>query len=288
MRRFFYAISNDTDNSEDTTYPRLSTLPIGASVELTESIVHHWCRVLRANVGDKGVLFDGFGGEYQVQLQTISKKHATVTLLTHIEDDRSASVLTKIGLVMSRAERMDYAIQKSTELGVTAIQLLSSHHGEVNLKPAQVEKKLAHWQQVAIAACEQCGLNRPPLILAPVSINDWLLKVVDSDQEMAVSPIVAALSQDFYYQKLQQPADLRMQLSVPALGQPAMPELLPVTLKQSAPYIELLIGPEGGLSDDECQQAADVGFHPWQIGTRVLRTETAPVIALATLHALSH
>lgn len=288
MRRFFYAISNDTDNSEDTTYPRLSTLPIGASVELTESIVHHWCRVLRANVGDKGVLFDGFGGEYQVQLQTISKKHATVTLLTHIEDDRSASVLTKIGLVMSRAERMDYAIQKSTELGVTAIQLLSSHHGEVNLKPAQVEKKLAHWQQVAIAACEQCGLNRPPLILAPVSINDWLLKVVDSDQEMAVSPIVAALSQDFYYQKLQQPADLRMQLSVPALGQPAMPELLPVTLKQSAPYIELLIGPEGGLSNDECQQAADVGFHPWQIGTRVLRTETAPVIALATLHALSH
>lgn len=288
MRRFFYAISNDTDNSEDTTYPRLSTLPIGASVELTESIVHHWCRVLRANVGDKGVLFDGFGGEYQVQLQTISKKHATVTLLTHIEDDRSASVLTKIGLVMSRAERMDYAIQKSTELGVTAIQLLSSHHGEVNLKPAQVEKKLAHWQQVAIAACEQCGLNRPPLILAPVSINDWLLKVVDSDQEMAVSPIVAALSQDFYYQKLQQPADLRMQLSVPALGQPTMPELLPVTLKQSAPYIELLIGPEGGLSNDECQQAADVGFHPWQIGTRVLRTETAPVIALATLHALSH
>lgn len=211
-----------------------------------------------------------------------------MTLLTHIEDDRSASVLTKIGLVMSRAERMDYAIQKSTELGVTAIQLLSSHHGEVNLKPAQVEKKLAHWQQVAIAACEQCGLNRPPLILAPVSINDWLLKVVDSDQEMAVSPIVAALSQDFYYQKLQQPADLRMQLSVPALGQPAMPELLPVTLKQSAPYIELLIGPEGGLSNDECQQAADVGFHPWQIGTRVLRTETAPVIALATLHALSH
>ncbi len=121
--------SNDVTNENEkaATYPQLSTLPIGASVELTESIVHHWCRVLRANIGDKGILFDGFGGEYQVQLQTISKKHATATLLAHVDTDRNAAVLTKIGLVISRGERMDYAIQKSTELGVTAIQLLSSH-----------------------------------------------------------------------------------------------------------------------------------------------------------------
>ena len=297
MRRFFYAtdsnISNDVTNENEkaATYPQLSTLPIGASVELTESIVHHWCRVLRANIGDKGILFDGFGGEYQVQLQTISKKHATATLLAHVDTDRNAAVLTKIGLVISRGERMDYAIQKSTELGVTAIQLLSSHHGEVNLKPAQVEKKLAQWQQVAIAACEQCGLNRPPLIIAPLSIDDWLLNVAASEKanekEMIVSPMVAELSKDAYYQVLQQPADLRLQLSVPAAGQPLMPEALPVVLKQHAPYIELLIGPEGGLSADECAKAADVGFAPWQIGPRVLRTETAPVVALATLSALA-
>ena len=297
MRRFFYAtnsnISNDVTNENEkaATYPQLSTLPIGASVELTESIVHHWCRVLRANIGDKGILFDGFGGEYQVQLQTISKKHATATLLAHVDTDRNAAVLTKIGLVISRGERMDYAIQKSTELGVTAIQLLSSHHGEVNLKPAQVEKKLAQWQQVAIAACEQCGLNRPPLIIAPLSIDDWLLNVAANEKanekEMVVSPMVAELSKDTYYKVLQQPADLRLQLSVPAAGQPLMPEALPVVLKQHAPYIELLIGPEGGLSADECAKAADVGFAPWQIGPRVLRTETAPVVALATLSALA-
>ena len=234
-------------------------------------------------------MFDGFGGEYQVQLQTISKKHATATLLAHVDTDRNAAVLTKIGLVISRGERMDYAIQKSTELGVTAIQLLSSHHGEVNLKPAQVEKKLAQWQQVAIAACEQCGLNRPPLIIAPLSIDDWLLNVAASENknEMVISPIVAELSKDAYYQVLQRPADLRLQLSVPAAGQPLMPEALPVVLKQHAPYIELLIGPEGGLSADECAKAADVGFAPWQIGPRVLRTETAPVVALATLSALA-
>jgi len=295
VRRFFYDTSNNISDERGLLHPQLSTLPIGANVELTESIAHHWCRVLRANIGDQGILFDGFGGEYQMQLQTISKKHATVTLLAHINTDRSTSMFTKIGLVMSRGERMDYAIQKSTELGVTAIQLLSSHHGEVNLKPAQVEKKLAHWQQVAIAACEQCGLNRPPLIIAPVSINDWLQGSATHslDSQMDVSPptvstIVTTLSQDPYYQILQQPADLRMQLSVPAAGQPAIPKSLPEVLKQQSPYLELLIGPEGGLSVDECQQAANVGFEPWQIGSRILRTETAPVVALATLQALSH
>ena len=294
MRRFFYdTSSNDIHDGKHPIHPQLNTLSIGTTVELTENIVHHWCRVLRANIGDQGVLFDGFGGEYQVQLQTISKKHATATLLAHVADERSASVFTKIGLVMSRGERMDYAIQKSTELGVTAIQLLSSHHGEVNLKPAQVEKKLAHWQQVAIAACEQCGLNRPPLIIEPLSINDWLNNLdnkpshTESNTEMAVSPIVSTLSLDPHYQILQQTANLRMQLSVPAAGQSAMPKSLPVVLKQKNAYIELLIGPEGGLSIDECQQAAAVGFEPWQIGTRVLRTETAPVVALATIHALS-
>lgn len=292
MRRFFYAVSND--NADASALPKLGELPIGSNVELPDSIVHHWCRVLRANIGDQGILFDGFGGEYTVQLQAISKKNATATLLAHIDDDRTAPTITQIGLVMSRGERMDYAIQKATELGVTAIQLLSSHHGEVTLKPAQVEKKLAHWQQVAIAACEQCGLNRPPLILAPQSINEWLsntnsdAKTTDvTKTQMAVSSIVSVLSHDPYYQVLANAADLCMQMSVPAAGQPATPNALPDTLKQQTPYIKLLIGPEGGLSHDECQQAQNVGFEPWQIGTRVLRTETAPVVALATLHALS-
>ncbi|WP_201556312.1 16S rRNA (uracil(1498)-N(3))-methyltransferase [Psychrobacter sp. 72-O-c] len=292
MRRFFYAINSDDydHKSEQSCQPRLSSLPIGNDVELPDSIVHHWCRVLRANIGDQGILFDGFGGEYQVQLQTISKKHATVTLLAHISDDRSATIISKIGLVMSRGDRMDYAIQKATELGVTAIQLLSSHHGEVSLKPLQVDKKLHQWQQVALAACEQCGLNRPPLILAPQSISQWLntdtasLRVDD----VSVSPTMVALSQDPYYQVLNHQADIRLQMSVPAIGQPLMPEALLTVLKQQLPYIELLIGPEGGLSNDERMQAEHSGFAPWQIGARVLRTETAPLVALATLHALSY
>lgn len=291
MRRFFYA----TNNNE---YPKLSSVAIGQSLGLTEAITHHWCRVLRASIGDQGILFDGFGGEYQVQLQTISKKQATAVLLAYNDVDRTAPVITKIGLVMSRGERMDYAIQKSTELGVTAIQLLSSQHGEVTLKPAQVEKKLAHWQQIAIAACEQCGLNRPPLILAPLPIQQWLAQSaadnsVDaanmsvSSSSSAVSASISILSQDEYYQKLKCPADLRLQLSVPTADQPLMPVALREVLATQHPYLQLLIGPEGGLSVEECQQAAQVGFLPWQIGARVLRTETAPVVALSSLYALS-
>ena len=288
MRRFFYAIDHDSIDAPP--LPKLSVCPIGGDIDLPDSIVHHWCRVLRANVGDQGILFDGFGGEYQVELQTISKKKATATLLSHLDDDRSSPIISKIGLVMSRGERMDYAVQKATELGVTAIQLLSSHHGEVNLKPAQTEKKLTHWQQIAIAACEQCGLNRPPLILAPLSITAWLNQS-ESDSlnlKTKVSPIVSTLSQDTYYDVLKTAADLRMQMSVPAAGQPACPEALTTIIKQKSPYIDLLIGPEGGLSDEEYQQAEQVNFLPWQIGSRVLRTETAPVVALATLLALHH
>ncbi|MBU5615596.1 16S rRNA (uracil(1498)-N(3))-methyltransferase [Psychrobacter sp. TAE2020] len=315
MRRFFYAanlddINKDNNKPEDHNnnrphYPKLNTLVIGASLILTETITHHWCRVLRANSGERGILFDGFGGEYLVELATISKKQATAILLTHNTDDRTAPFISKIGLVISRGERMDYAIQKSTELGVTAIQLLSSHHGEVHLKPLQVDKKVAHWQQVAIAACEQCGLNRPPLIIAPVSIDAWLQTLakpsVDNTtngrsdshpskvigNQIAVGSAMTALSQDPYYQQLQQQADLSLMLSVPAVAQPLMPTTLCNVLAKPLPYINLLVGPEGGLSTDECQQAQQVGFAAWQIGTRVLRTETAPIVALATLHALS-
>lgn len=285
MRRFFY----DTSSNETSELSKLSSYCIGSDVALTDNIVHHWCRVLRANIGDQGVLFDGFGGAYQVQLQAISKKHATVTLIAHHSDDCSAPFTSKIALVMSRAERMDYAIQKATELGVTAIQLLSSHHGEVSLKPAQVDKKLLHWQQIAIAACEQCGLNRPPLIIAPKPIAEWLHEDSNTNKisrDIAVSPIVSVLSQDPYYHPLHTQADLRLMMSVPAAGQPTIPKALSAVLAQDLPYIELLIGPEGGLSQEECTQAEQVGFAPWQIGTRVLRTETAPVVALATLQAL--
>lgn len=293
MRRFFYATNTDLSAIHNTdTVSSLSPLAVGTTVYLTDSITHHWCRVLRASVGDMGILFDGFGGEYQVQLQSISKKQASVSVISYRDDDRQAPILSKIGLVMSRGDRMDYAIQKSTELGVTAIQLLSSQHGEVNLKSGQVEKKLLHWQQIAIAACEQCGLNRPPLIFAPIPINEWMAHLEEDAITInkTLNPIVNSLGEDAYYQAINVRTDFRLLLSVPAKDQPLMPSNLLSTLTADTskrPYIELLIGPEGGLSVEESTMAATAGFESWQIGHRILRTETAPVVALATLHALT-
>ncbi len=131
MRRFFY-------NSYQ--QKRLNEYALQDDICLTEDIHHHWCRVLRAKVGEQALLFDGFGGEYFVELVEISKKSSSVQLISYHSVDREANFYSEIGLVISRGDRMDYAIQKATEMGVTAIQLLTSQHGEVRLKPAQIAK----------------------------------------------------------------------------------------------------------------------------------------------------
>lgn len=321
MRRFFYSYQSDGV----AVYPMLSSLKVGDDVDLPMDICHHWCQVLRAKVGDVGVLFDGLGGEYQVCLSHIDKKSAQVTLQGFDKVDREANIHAKLALVMSRGDRMDYAIQKATELGVVAIQLLSSHHGEVHLKSQQVDKKLAHWQQIAISACEQCGLNRPPLLLAPMPIADYLSLSADVSNDkhdtndknnkndkhgIKVSNSVARLIDEPYYQRLlmpsmliisSKPEHIKLMLSVPNVDNAGVDirakGLLTVLnhikshtkshIKNHAkPTIELLIGGEGGLSLAEQKQALATGWQAWQIGERVLRTETAPVVALASLQAL--
>lgn len=321
MRRFFYSYQSD----DVAVYPMLSSLKVGDDVDLPMDICHHWCQVLRAKVGDVGVLFDGLGGEYQVCLSHIDKKSAQVTLQGFDKVDREANIHAKLALVMSRGDRMDYAIQKATELGVVAIQLLSSHHGEVHLKSQQVDKKLAHWQQIAISACEQCGLNRPPLLLAPMPIADYLSSSADVSNDkhdtndkhnkndkhsIKVSNSVARLIDESYYQRLLMPSmpiisskseHIKLMLSVPNVDNAGVDirakGLLTVlnhiknhtknhVKNHAKPTIELLIGGEGGLSLAEQKQALATGWQAWQIGERVLRTETAPVVALASLQAL--
>lgn len=298
MRRFYFDVTSSlTAPVKAEQKPQYATLADYGNedlVPLPESVVHHWCRVLRASVGDKAVLFDGHGGEYIAELTEVSKKHASVKLLGFTAVERTPTTLTTIGLVMSRGDRMDYAIQKATELGVTAIQLLTSQHGEVNLKADQVAKKLLHWQQVAISACEQCGLNRPPLILAPQSVEHWLTVGIEQTQSgihsEQVIAIVAPLLLQPFYEPLAAPAALRLLLAVPkeqaATDIPIAAKIAQAT-QAASPHIYFLIGPEGGLSANEEQLALDNGFIAWQIGPRVLRTETAPVVALATLQALS-
>lgn len=224
-------------------------LAVETTVELTETVFHHWVKVLRAQTGEQAILFNGQGGEYQVELTEVNKKTASVAVLSHNPDDRTPAFSTLLGQVMSKGDRMDYAIQKAVELGVSEIQLLTSERCEMRLKYDRDQKKIDHWQGIAIAACEQCGMNRVPKILAPVSLNDWL------EQDLPTTKLVLAPNKD--------KNDV---------------------LADATSEITLLIGPEGGLSETEIATANSKGFKNWCIGDRVLRTETAPVVALSILN----
>ncbi|WP_445115392.1 16S rRNA (uracil(1498)-N(3))-methyltransferase [Acinetobacter sp. WZC-1] len=226
-------------------------LTIDTDLELTETVFHHWVRVLRAQVGETAVLFNGQGGEYDVTLTEVTKKSARVSVQQFHADDRTPPFSTVLGQVMSKGDRMDYVIQKATELGVTQIQLLTSERCEMRLKYDRDQKKIDHWQGVAIAACEQCGMNRIPQVLAPLPLNEWLNTTLPGTR------LVLALNQ----QQDNRPA-----------------------LEDAGTDIVLLTGPEGGLNEMEIQSANLAGFKNWCIGNRVLRTETAPVAALAILN----
>lgn len=224
---------------------------INQSYPLPDAVFHHWGRVLRANTGDQAIVFNGKNGEYLAELIAIDKKSAHINILSFNPIQRHLPTQVILGQVMSKGDRMDYAIQKATELGVHQIQLLTSERCEMRLKYDRDQKKIEHWQAVAISACEQCGLNIVPQILAPIPMQDWVHQV------QAEQKLVLALSE----------GQVQFQSPLPA-------------------RIALLVGAEGGLSKAEIDAAVQAGFQKWTIGERVLRTETAPVAALAVLNYL--
>ena len=280
MRRFFYNQPN--------------LLQVGSTVPLTEEIFHHWCKVLRASMGEQSLFFDGQGGEYTVTLTNVTKKQALVTINDFNPINRDLPFTVNIALVMSRGERMDYAIQKATELGVSSIQLLTSQHGEVRLKADQAAKKLAHWQQVAVSACEQCGLNIVPNLLAPKAFSDWIDEPAGVHTSANVTKLILAVPPDD--SGVVTPCnqiegnDIQQNGIEPITPYTPYPNPLPHITNQfrqcSLAQFWLLIGAEGGFSEQEITQAIERGFMPWQIGERVLRTETAPVVALSSLLTL--
>lgn len=229
-----------------------ANLVVNTQIELTETVFHHWVKVLRAQAGEQATLFNGQGGEFQVELVDIAKKSATINILSFNPDNRTPTFTALLGQVMSKGDRMDYVIQKSVELGVAEIQLLTSERCEMRLKYDRDQKKIDHWQGIAIAACEQCGMNKVPKILPPISLQDWLAS------ELPTTKLVLAPNKE--------------QVNV---------------FEHASTDFVLLIGPEGGLSDTEIHDANKVGFINWCIGHRVLRTETAPVVALSILNHIN-
>lgn len=217
---------------------------------LPDAVAHHLVRVLRSEVGTRFVLFNGQGGAFDAELVEAGRKTAVARLLAFRPEDRQSPLATHLGQVMSKGDRMDYAIQKATELGVSEITPLTSERCELRLRGEErADKKLEHWRRVAISACEQCGRNRLPVIHEPQALADWARAV---------------------------PAELKLVLA------PAVAGALP---REKISSVALLVGPEGGLSEAEIAGVQAQGFRAWQLGPRVLRTETAPVAALAVLQA---
>lgn len=224
----------------------------GAEIALPEAAARHAVTVLRLQVGDTLNLFNGAGGEYPASLVAVSKREARVRLIEFHATERESPLEITLALGISAGERMDYSLQKATELGVTAIQPLATERSVVKLAGERADKRLQHWQHVVIAACEQCGRNRVPAV-APVRKLFAYLAAVDRNKRLLL------LSPD------------------------AVTQLKRVPPAASA---VLLIGAEGGLAPAEYQAAQASGFEPVNLGPRILRTETAPVAALAVLQAL--
>ncbi|STR45778.1 16S rRNA (uracil(1498)-N(3))-methyltransferase [Iodobacter fluviatilis] len=219
-------------------------LATGLGFNLPESVARH-VQVLRLQPDDNIILFNGQGGEYAARVTEMGKRHVSVEVLAWDEQDRESPLKLTLLQAISASDRMDYTIQKASELGVSQIQPIISEYCQQRLSGERAEKRLAHWQAIAVSAAEQCGRTRVPTIL----------------------PILK------FEQALAQNAELKLLLSpIGAIRQ----EQLPATAASAT----VLIGPEGGFSTQEESLAIAAGYTPLMLGPRIFRTETvAPVIA---------
>lgn len=227
-------------------------------VRLPQAAAVHIRRVLRLRAGAELILFDGHGGEYAATLTEGEPPRAQLGAHRQIEREAPLPVTLLQGL--ARGERMDWIVQKATELGAAAIAPVASRYSVVQLEAAAAARRLAHWQAVAIGACEQCGRNRLPLV-HPLRELPAACAEVDATLRLLLAPDADS----------------------------SLPERLAAALVPggTAPSIALLVGPEGGLADEEIELARRAGFTACTLGPRTLRTETAPLAALAAIQTVA-
>ena len=229
-------------------------LGTGAILRLEGDRARYVGRVLRLRPGDTLAVFNGEDGEFSAHIVKVTKSSAEL-LVEHPVETATESAL-KLHLVqgISRGERMDFVIQKATELGVKRITPVFTEYGVVRLDEKRAARRRDHWEGVAVSACEQSGRIRPPLIDAPVALNTWFgMGTKEADTDLILQPGAAT--------------------ALTSIDKP--------TTK-----ICLLIGPEGGFSHQEYDDAGLAGFTGVSLGPRVLRTETAALAAIAVAQSL--
>ncbi len=232
-----------------------SPLATGALLELPPGAARH-VQVLRLQPGEAITLFNGEGGEYDARIERMGRSSVSVRVIAHDPIERETERAAHLVVGMPANERMDWLVEKATELGVASIQPVTAARSVLRLKGERADKKIAHWRGIAIAACEQCGRNRVPVIHELLDFADWAASLRAQAADTPGARLLLSL----------RPASLALSQALPATG-----------------AVTLLNGPEGGLSPAEEEAALAGGFVPVSLGPRVLRAETAPIAALAAL-----
>ena len=230
--------------------PRIYThspLSEGTHTELDENAAQHVGRVLRMQAGQELRLFNGDGQDYPATITEAGKKRVEVLVGAPETNHTESPLQITLGQTLSKGDRMDYAVQKAVEMGATCIVPLTTERCEVKLKGDREDKRLRHWQSVAVSAAEQCGRARVPDILPIMTVAQWLEHSRGAGLRLVLHH--------------------RTEQSLESMTKPNQ--------------VALMIGPEGGLTADEIAQAEQEGFLPVALGPRVLRTETAPVAAMS-------
>ncbi|TCS43797.1 16S rRNA (uracil(1498)-N(3))-methyltransferase [Reinekea marinisedimentorum] len=219
-------------------------------LELPHAVFQHLVKVLRLGNGQPLEVFNGQGKRFSAELCEVSKRSATVQINEEIAATPESPIQTHMGLVMSKGDRFDYALQKATELGVTHITPLTAERCDLKLNAERAEKKIQHWLGVISSACEQCYRDFVPTLAPVQSLESWVTEQI---------------------------SEVKLVMHT-AAKQPNWPD-------QAPKAVSFLIGPEGGLTEREVEMAQQNDFQSWQLGPRILRTETAPVVMLSLLQA---
>ncbi|CAH8225632.1 16S rRNA (uracil(1498)-N(3))-methyltransferase [Vibrio aestuarianus] len=219
------------------------------TIALSDDAAGHIGRVLRMQVGQEVLLFDGSGAEFPATISEVTKKGVLVEAAERVESSCESPLNLHLGQVISRGDKMEFTIQKSVELGVNTITPLISERCGVKLDAKRFEKKLEQWQKIAISACEQCGRNTVPVIRPIMQLEAWCAEQSDA-LKLNLHP--------------------RAKYSINTLPEPVT-------------KVRLLIGPEGGLSAQEIRMTEEYQFEETLLGPRVLRTETAALTAITAL-----
>ncbi len=239
------------------TLPRFyldAPLAIGEPATLSHPVTRHALRALRLRQGDFVTLFNGRGGEFVAQLVHAREPEAEVQVVRFDDREAESPWAFTVAQGLSSGDLMDWTVEKSVELGAATIAPIAMTRSVVRLSPERARTRRAHWQSLAVSACEQCGRNRVATVDEVMPLDDWLATLPEATLRLVLSPDGAPL------RTLRRPPHGRR--------------------------IVLLVGPEGGFADNELQAVDAAGFHAASLGPRILRTETAAPTALAMLSAL--